>query len=143
MDVNTDERREGFIDLGQRMSTMEGNVDLLTKICGKIDETVEKIRDVSIDFTRIVATHEERLRNHEDTTEALAVSLEDHKHEDKLQFTKLNDKIDGVVGIVVNKTDFGQFKSDFDQFKKWAYLLIGGGMVLIWFLENFWQKFFP
>lgn len=113
-------------DTGLKVGILESNVELLTKVCTKMEGTMEKTQEVASNLAKIVAVHEEKMLNQEK-------NLDIHKSEDASKFDKLSDAIEDVKSELLKEVK--ALQKQLDPIKRLVWLAMGGISVIMVVLQ--------
>ena len=115
-------------DLRIEVGEMKGSVAILTRVCNKLDEAIENLREVSGNLVKLIATHEERFRHHDDADNALLERLDQHASDDTTRFDRIEQKIDdkmkSLEKVLSDKLD--SHNKEINNLKKWGWIVLGG-----------------
>ncbi len=116
------ERRKDFVDAAVKVGVLESNFEILTKVCTKMEGTLEKTQEVASNLAKIVAVQEERMSYHEK-------HLETHEGDDENKFDQIMEQLSET-----NKK-IDKFQSQIDPLKKLVWMFAGGFAVIMTIIE--------
>jgi|TARA_Y100000289_G_scaffold40869_1_gene40489 predicted nuclease with TOPRIM domain len=100
-----------------RVSVIESRLETHEKYFIKIDESIEKLSEVSLSIKEMLIKHEGKLEERVLEEEALYEKLEEMKQQSHEEHQELNARIDKVETKV-------------EELTKWRYL-VAGGLVIV------------
>ena len=100
-----------------RVSVIESRLETHEKYFIKIDESIEKLSEVSLSIKEMLIKHEGKLEERVLEEEALYEKLEEMKQQSHEEHQELNARIDRVETKV-------------EELTKWRYL-VAGGLVIV------------
>lgn len=100
-----------------RVSVIESRLETHEKYFIKIDESIEKLSEVSLSIKEMLIKHESKLEERVLGEEALYEKLEEMKQQSHDEHQELNARIDKVENKV-------------EELTKWRYL-VAGGLVIV------------
>lgn len=104
----------------------------LNVLIARLDTTIEKLSEVSSGINRMLAVHENRLEQQEETTRIIFDLLEQRRKEVIESMEKLKREIEQEAtkshAPILEKLD--KVMKSTESFERWRYLVIGGAMVL-------------
>ena len=100
-----------------RVSVIESRLETHEKYFIKIDESIEKLSEVSLSIKEMLIKHEGKLEERVLGEEALYEKLEEMKQQSHDEHQELNARIDKVENKV-------------EELTKWRYL-VAGGLVIV------------
>ena len=100
-----------------RVSVIESKLETHEKYFIKIEESIEKLSDVSLSIKEMLIKHESKLEERVIEEEALYEKLEEMKVQSHEEHLELNARIDKVETKV-------------EELTKWRYL-VAGGLVIV------------
>lgn len=110
-----EERRQNMNDLTIDVGVMKNNITMLSNLAQKFDTTIDKLKDISNDTAKLVASLVADVDNQEKT-------LNTHKGEDNTKFEQI-------------MTSLATFRKDIDFLKRYLFLALGGGFVILTAIE--------
>ena len=125
---------------------MASDVEQLERIVEKLDNSIDKLTEVSANISKLLAVQEQRMNNIEKDTDR---NQDDIRHlYGKLDDVSksLSDKIDqsmasskeGHAAIQKSIDDKLQgYDNRIKVLEIWRWLIIGGGIVIMWFVNKF------
>lgn len=136
---------------------MVSDVASMKTIISRLDESVEKLTDISKDVTTLLAVHENRIAYQERITNELKEQVEKRRDESSNKFDELHDTVIEVKDGVNRKIDekrndiiselektkkefefsHSELKKRMSTIERWMWLFAGGGGVIVFILENF------
>lgn len=100
-----------------RVSVIESKLETHEKYFIKIEESIEKLSDVSLSIKEMLIKHESKLEERVIEEEALYEKLDEMKAESHREHQELNNRIEKVELRV-------------EELTKWRYLVAGGLVIL-------------
>ena len=100
-----------------RVSVIESKLETHEKYFIKIEESIEKLSDVSLSIKEMLIKHESKLEERVIEEEALYEKLDEMKAESHKEHQELNNRIEKVEVRV-------------EELTKWRYLVAGGLVIL-------------
>jgi len=100
-----------------RVSVIESKLETHEKYFIKIEESIEKLSDVSLSIKEMLIKHESKLEERVVEEEALYEKLDEMKAESHKEHQELNNRIEKVEFRV-------------EELTKWRYL-VAGGLVIV------------
>ncbi len=100
-----------------RVSVIESKLETHEKYFIKIEESIEKLSDVSLSIKEMLIKHESKLEERVVEEEALYEKLDEMKAESHKEHQELNNRIEKVEVRV-------------EELTKWRYL-VAGGLVIV------------
>lgn len=120
------ERRKDLLDFGIKVGVLENNVEILTKVCTKMDGTLEKTQEIASNLAKIVAVHEERFDYQEK-------NFDSHKTDDDGKFEKLTKLVERNNTSLGDKID--GIQRQLEPIKKFVWMAMGIVAVLMVVME--------
>ena len=84
---------------------MKKDISSVTKICEKMDGTIDKMQQVAVDLSRIVSLQEQKQEMHDKTNIGLQRNIDISNEAVKQEISDINKKIDQVEGNLVEKIE--------------------------------------
>ena len=139
----TDDKQNNLTDL--KLQLIQRDVDRLGALFDKLDLTIEKLSQVASGIERMLAVHENRLGQQEESTRQILVLMEDRRNDINERFEKVQRDISTTrsaieagftdkVAKVEKKID--SLFSIVDKLNIWKYTVIGGALVLGFLLSK-------
>ena len=100
-----------------RVSVIESRLETHERYFTKLDESIEKLSDVSLSIKEMLIKHEGKLEERALEEDALYEKIEELKQESHREHTELTDRINSIEKKVEDLT-------------KWRYL-VAGGLVIV------------
>ncbi len=100
-----------------RVSVIESRLETHEKYFTKLDESIEKLSEVSLSIKEMLIKHEGKLEERALEEDALYEKIEELKQESHREHNELTDRIDSIEKKVEDLT-------------KWRYL-VAGGLVIV------------
>lgn len=136
------------------LGLLKRDISVFDKYFAKIDITLEKMGEVSSQIYRLVSLHDERIETHQQETTMIKDLVEKRRQETILDLKNLEKKIAESEENLVKALDehkkelLAELKtSEAGQEKRlktletWRYLLIGGAIVVFFFLGRWADSF--
>jgi vacuolar-type H+-ATPase subunit I/STV1 len=111
-----------------RVSVIESKLETHEKYFIKIEESIEKLSDVSLSIKEMLIKHESKLEERVIEEEALYEKLDEMKAESHKEHQELNNRIEKVEFRV-------------EELTKWRYLVAGGLVILGLFIGQIFPSF--
>lgn len=111
-----------------RVSVIESKLETHEKYFIKIEESIEKLSDVSLSIKEMLIKHESKLEERVVEEEALYEKLEEMKEQSHEEHQELNARIDKVELKV-------------EELTKWRYLVAGGLVIVGLFIGQIMPSF--
>lgn len=138
------------------VNSLQKDMAQIGVLVDRLDVTIEKLTEVSTTVSRLLAVQENRLENQEKITDKLQTSFEVHKSENAQAVKEIYEKIshveedllkdlDSNQDKVINKIDelktegtkqHGELSDRISRLEKWMWILVGGGIVIAFILQN-------
>ena len=142
------------------IALVKKDIDIITKLCEKMDTTIDKIEDVASNLTRIVSLQEQRLntqdtKNKEVDSKLVDMEKNHNKDIDELHVkinkvnTELTEKIEETQTKIVSelitgrqqlRDEIGRVNSNLNQkigeIDMWRYMVMGGIALAVWIFAN-------
>lgn len=142
--------------LESEVHSLQKDMAQIGVLVDRLDITIEKLTEVSTTVSRLLAVQENRLEHQEKISDKLQASIEAHKTDTnqvvKEIYTKINDvEIDLSKDIEKNQEKIikkiEELKSEgtrqhdeinerMTSLEKWMWILMGGGVVLAFIIQN-------
>lgn len=142
--------------LESEVSSLQRDMAQVGLLVDRLDVTIEKLTEVSTTVSRLLAVQENRLENQEKISDKLQSSLENHKSETTLVVKEIYERIKDVEEDLFKDLDNNQDKvikkidelraegtkqhsemgDRMTRLERWMWILIGGGVVLAFILQN-------
>ena len=100
-----------------RVSVIESKLEVHEKYFTKLDESIEKLSDVSLSIKEMLIKHEGKLEERALEEDALYEKIEELKQDSHREHNELTDRINSIEKKVEDLT-------------KWRYL-VAGGLVIV------------
>ena len=100
-----------------RVSVIESRLEVHEKYFTKLDESIEKLSDVSLSIKEMLIKHEGKLEERALEEDALYEKIEELKQDSHREHNELTDRINSIEKKVEDLT-------------KWRYL-VAGGLVIV------------
>jgi Flp pilus assembly protein TadB len=121
------------------MSLMRKDVDALSVVFAKLEIAIDKLTEVSNSIHRMLAVHENRLGQQEETTKSLILMTEERRKESnerqeameirmKEHRKELQEDLNKTLESLSKKLD--SVANTVSQLEKWKYLVVGGSIVV-------------
>lgn len=114
---------------------LKKDVAMITRLCEKMDTTIEKVQQVASDLTRIVSVHESKFTDQDKTNNELEKNIDQNKKDEASDIKDLHEKIDRVNNDLRAKiaqtesnilTEIQKLKTDINELSSWRYMIMGG-----------------
>lgn len=121
-------------DMKTDVELLKRDIDRLGVLFDKLDITIEKLTEVSSSLNRMLAVHENRLVQQEESTRTLFNIIEDRRKQFEEKHDILNSKITSVLGVVtaVDKMSdrLDKLTAVVTHLDRWKYFIVGGAIVI-------------
>ncbi len=126
-------------DMKTDVELLKRDIDRLGVLFDKLDITIEKLTEVSSSLNRMLAVHENRLVQQEESTRTLFGIIEDRRRQSEERYDQLSGKIVSVRDDVqVKMTDamdkmserLNEMATSVTHLDRWKYFVIGGAIVI-------------
>ena len=145
-----------IVKLESEVHSLQKDMAQIGVLVDRLDITIEKLTEVSTTVSRLLAVQENRLEHQEKLSDKLQASIESHKTETnqvvKEIYTKINDvEIDLSKDIEKNQEKIikkieelkaegtrqhDEINERMTGLEKWMWILMGGGVVLAFIIQN-------
>ncbi|NBR25046.1 MAG: hypothetical protein EBU08_14985 [Micrococcales bacterium] len=126
-------------DSEMNMTLMRKDVDGLSVVFAKLEVAIDKLTEVSNSINRMLAVHETRLGQQEESTKSLIMLMEERRKEAferqetiesrmKEHRKEIQDDLNKSLEPLSKKLD--DLAKTVDQLQKWKYLIVGGSIVI-------------
>jgi uncharacterized membrane protein len=142
--------------LETEVNSLQRDMAQIGVLVDRLDVTIEKLTEVSTTVSRLLAVQENRLENQEKIADKLQTSFENHKSETNKTVKEIYGKIQDVEADLLKDMESNQDKvikkieelktegstqhkemSDrMTRLERWMWILIGGGVVLGFIVQN-------
>lgn len=142
--------------LESEVNSLQKDMAQIGVLVDRLDVTIEKLTEVSTTVSRLLAVQENRLENQEKIADKLQNSFETHKSETTQSVKEIYERIKTVEDDLLKDMDDNQDKiikridelskegtkqhnelSDrISKLERWMWLLVGGGIVVAYILQN-------
>jgi ElaB/YqjD/DUF883 family membrane-anchored ribosome-binding protein len=95
---------------------LKRDMELLANLAGKFDVAIDKLTDVSQSVDKMLALHEQRLKNQEQQREILHNRISDFKKEVTDNIRDLRDE---------NRVQHNRVEERLDRLEKWRWFVVG------------------
>ena len=110
-------------DIETRVALVERDVSQMASLFKKLDETMDKLVDVSASIKELLAVHEVKLQKTEESTTDIYKLLEINRQDAKRNAEILEEKFE--KGFQELKKDICSFSSRVSEIEKWKWKLSG------------------
>lgn len=126
-------------DMKTDVELLKRDIDRLGVLFDKLDVTIEKLTEVSSSLNRMLAVHENRLVQQEESTRTLFSIIEDRRRQSEEKYDQFSDKITSVRDdIQVKLADsmdkmserLDEMAKSVNHLDRWKYFVIGGAIVI-------------
>jgi len=110
---------------------LKKDVELLSKLYGKFDETINKMQTVASDISRIVYLQEQKFSNQEKINKDIEHNLEAHRKEHNKDITDLHERITSTERIILSEIHElrNELTTKMGDINKWRYMVVGGAIL--------------
>lgn len=109
------------MSLDKEVAVIQKDIEQVRTVFTKLDTAIERMSEVSANINRMLAVHEEKIRNHDKVSGDLFVQIEAAK-------VKMSDHTDKVKDEI--KKEIKSLDSRVTKLEHWKLLLVGGGIVV-------------
>lgn len=142
---------EKYHQLDVKINLVERDIEQLTKVDDKFEESCNKLNEVSINLAQMISLHEQRHEQHELVETELKEDIKELHSRITTVTRELHDRMDEVENNITNKIDalrrellsheqrdrernkLGDVLREIDKYK---FLILGGAIVVGWILGN-------
>jgi len=142
---------EKYHQLDVKINLVERDIEQLTKVDDKFEESCNKLNEVSIKLAQMISLHEQRHEQHELVETELKEDIKELHSRITTVTRELHDRMDEVENNITNKIDalrrellsheqrdrernkLGDVLREIDKYK---FLILGGAIVVGWILGN-------
>lgn len=119
---------EDYLDTKVEIQLVKKDVELLSKLYGKFDDTIDKMQSVANDISRIVYLQEQKFEQQEKVNREIELTLDQHRKEHNKDVVELHERITNTEKAILSeiqglKEELAEKISDIN---KWRYMVIGG-----------------
>ena len=128
----------GTTDLKVELAKVKKDIENVNSLNGRIDNSIEKLTDVSTSIKQMLAVHEEKIARQEQIDEVIFEKLKERAGEIDTVHRELSKEIQHLekrllVEIKTIKLDFG---ARVGVLEKYRWLILGGAIVIGWILST-------
>jgi len=127
------------LDPKLEIQLLKKDVELLSKLYGKFDDTIDKMQGVASDISRIVYLQEQKFQQQENFNKEIEHSIDEHRKEHNKDITDLHERITNTERIILNEIQ--ELKADLankiSEINKWRYMVIGAVGIASFALAKF------
>lgn len=120
-------------NINVEVATLQRDVAQISTIVSRIDAAIEKLAEVSASVTTLLAAQDQKITNHEKTTDRLEEDIQDIE-KSMLEF---REKIVEEVKTIKVDVDIRIAKLE-----RMIYTAIGGGLVILFIADQLFSQFF-
>jgi vacuolar-type H+-ATPase subunit I/STV1 len=107
---------------------MKKDIGMISKLCEKMDTTIDKLQVVATELSKIVSLQEQKMQAQEQINKEVEVILERQQKEHTTDIKELNQKIDRTENAILQelqkvKEDLGK---KINVIETWRYMIMGG-----------------
>ena len=117
-----DQLHEKVFGIEKQVSLLERDSEMQLKIFNKLEKTVEKIHDLTESMHRLISLHDEKLRQHEITSDQLERLIQERKLEYLNDIKEIHTRIDNetrTLSAKIEKTQETILNEIKDLKEKW------------------------
>lgn len=142
--------------LESEVNSLQKDMAQIGVLVDRLDVTIEKLTEVSTTVSRLLAVQENRLENQEKLSDKLQATIENHKSETAQNVKEIYERIkdveedlfkdlDNNQDKVIKKIDelkaegtkqHGEMGDRISRLERWMWILVGGGIVIAFILQN-------
>jgi len=150
------EKLQHDFDLLSNNNIQKGNE--VEKLCVKIEETIQKLNDLTLSITKMITMHDSRIQQIEkcaDNASAQALlqnekfisyTMQTGKNAEDVvavhnQISLINNKFDHLEDLL--STRFEKIDKRISVIEVWRWVIVGGALIIIWILSQlpmYWDK---
>ena len=128
---------ESITDLKVEVAGIKKDIEQVNNLNGRLDTAIEKLTDVSTSIKQMLAVHEEKIARQEQIDEVIFDKLKERAGEIDTVHRELSKEIQQVEKKLL--LEIRQMKLDIGGrvgiLEKYKWLIIGGAIVLGWFIS--------
>lgn len=129
-------------DTRMEVELLKRDVNNINRLCSKYDETIDKLKDVGINLSRIVSLQEEKLKHQEKQNEEFEKSLEHEREVTDAQIDDLHKKIEKTEKTILEEikqlgSEIKNVNSSVSKLEMWRYTVMGGIVLAAFVLSKF------
>lgn len=107
---------------------MKKDIGMISKLCEKMDTTIDKLQVVATELSKIVSLQEQKMQAQEQINKEVETILERQQKEHNTDIKELNQKIDRTEHAILQelqkvKDDLGK---KINVIETWRYMIMGG-----------------
>lgn len=107
---------------------MKKDIGMISKLCEKMDTTIDKLQVVATELSKIVSLQEQKMQAQEQINKEVEVILERQQKEHTTDIKELNQKIDRTEHAILQelqkvREDLGK---KINVIETWRYMIMGG-----------------
>ena len=110
-------------EISTKVAILERDMSRITLIIDKLDATIDKLSDFSSSIKELLAVHDHKLQVQIDVNNEIYSLIRDLKEENHREHFETKEQIQ-------------RLSRRMDAFERWKYTLIGGAMVVGFFLSK-------
>jgi predicted RNase H-like nuclease (RuvC/YqgF family) len=144
------EGNEGLLmpeyDTKMEVELLKRDVSNINRLCGKYDETIDRMKDVAVNLSRIVSLQEQKQVAQEKKNEEFEKSLEHERDVTDQQIEILHDKIERTEKTILNelkslstevKGANSNMAEKISKLEFWRYTVMGAIVFAAFLLSKF------
>lgn len=110
-------------EISTKVAILERDMSRITLIIDKLDATIDKLSDFSSSIKELLAVHDHKLQVQIDVNNEIYSLIRDLKEENHREHSETKEQIQ-------------RLSRRMDAFERWKYTLIGGAMVVGFFISK-------
>ena len=114
------------------IEVLRNEVKSVANVNEKLDNTIDKLTEISSSIKSMLAVHEEKLSQSEKLDEIIFQKLKDRQEDSDKRFGQIKEQMDLVEKRIMNEilSMKNAIGSRVNVLEKWKYLIIGGSIVI-------------
>lgn len=113
----------------------------ITGLFGRLDTAIEKLTDVSSSIERMLAIHDLRLNQQDQTIRLMETNIQNLNNERSKVIDIVNDKITGAnesvrTSVMALDKSHLSFDKRLNALEQWKYYVLGATVVFVWILNK-------
>ena len=121
-------------DITTKVTKLEGKVNSIENMSGKLDTAIEKLTDVSTSIKTMLAVHEEKINRGGEIDDELFSQIEMRRRELSKDIKEVHSRLNTTSKEL--RQCINNLSNQIRQQERFKWLLIGGATVLGYFISN-------
>lgn len=117
---------------------LKKDVSMISKLCEKMDITIDKLQQVASDISRIVSLQEQKMMVQEKINDEVEKALDRQQKDHVKEIKELNDKIDRTENTILDELQ--KVREDLSKkigvIEAWRYTVMGAIAFGVWLLAQ-------